>query len=116
MNGFVGVTVNDWLAFLSQQPGIDEDNFWQPGGRGQFRALQLGEPFLFKLHAPHHYIVGGGFFAHSTILPASLAWQTFGAKNEASSLLEMRKRTEKRDLGSEYQPLTCDTCCTYWTG
>jgi len=23
MNGFVGVTDNDWFAFLSQQPGID---------------------------------------------------------------------------------------------
>jgi len=29
MNGFVGVTGNDWFAFLSQQPGIDEVNFWQ---------------------------------------------------------------------------------------
>ena len=29
MNGFVGVTDNDWFAFLSQQPGIDEVNFWQ---------------------------------------------------------------------------------------
>ena len=30
MKGFVGVTDNDWVAFLSQQPGIDEVNFWQP--------------------------------------------------------------------------------------
>jgi hypothetical protein len=30
MKGFVGVTDNDWCAFLSQQPGIDEVNFWQP--------------------------------------------------------------------------------------
>jgi len=30
MNGFVGVTDNDWFASLSQQPGIDEVNFWQP--------------------------------------------------------------------------------------
>jgi len=28
MNGFVGVTDNDWFSFLSQQPGIDEVNFW----------------------------------------------------------------------------------------
>jgi len=27
MKGFVGVTDNDWFAFLSQQPGIDEVNF-----------------------------------------------------------------------------------------
>ena len=36
MKGFVGVTDNDWFAFLSQQPGIDEVNFWQPGGTSQF--------------------------------------------------------------------------------
>lgn len=34
MKGFVGVTDNDWFAFLAQQPDIDEVNFWQPGGTG----------------------------------------------------------------------------------
>ena len=24
MKGFVGITDNDWFAFLSEQPGIDE--------------------------------------------------------------------------------------------
>lgn len=95
MNGFVGVTDNDWFAFLAQQPDIDEVNFWQPGGKSQFRALKPGEPFLFKLHAPDNYIVGGGFFAHSSILPISLAWEAFGEKNGASSLLELTRRAEK---------------------
>jgi phosphopantetheinyl transferase (holo-ACP synthase) len=27
MKGFVAVTNNDWFAFLSQQPGIDEVHF-----------------------------------------------------------------------------------------
>ena len=27
MKGFVGVTNNDWFAFLAQQQGIDEANF-----------------------------------------------------------------------------------------
>jgi len=44
MKGFIGVTNNDWLAFLSQQPGIDEMNFWQPGGKGEFRSLAPQEP------------------------------------------------------------------------
>jgi len=35
MKGFVGVTDNDWFAFLSQQPGIDEVNFWQPHKAGR---------------------------------------------------------------------------------
>jgi len=29
MIGFAGVTDNGWFAFLSQQQGIDEVNFWQ---------------------------------------------------------------------------------------
>jgi len=32
MKGFVGVTDNDWFAFLSQQPGLDLE------GHGEFRA------------------------------------------------------------------------------
>ncbi len=95
MRAFIGVTDNNWFDFLSKLPGIDEVNFWQPSGSHLFRALDSGEPFLFKLHSPLNFIVGGGFFAHSTILPASLAWSTFGEKNGASSLLEMRKRIEK---------------------
>jgi putative restriction endonuclease len=50
---------------------------------------------LFKLHSPHNYIVGGGVFAHSTILPVSLAWEAFGAKNGTGSLSEMRQRLAK---------------------
>ena len=78
MKGFVGLTDNERFVFLSQEPEIDEVNFWQPGGRSKFKSLQPGEPFLFKLHKPYErYIAGGGFFAHHTSLPISLAWQTF---------------------------------------
>jgi len=95
MRTFIGVTDNNWFDFLSSLPGIDEINFWQPSGKTIFCALKPGEPFLFKLHSPLNYIVGGGFFAHSTILPISLAWQAFGVKNGAASLIEMRSRIEK---------------------
>jgi hypothetical protein len=40
MKGFVGVTDNGWFVFLSQQPGIDEVNFWQPGARSRFRRFR----------------------------------------------------------------------------
>ena len=96
MKGFVGVTDNDWFSFLSQQQGIDEVNFWQPGGSRAFKSLNPGEPFLFKLHAPHHYIVGGGLFVHSTILPVSLAWSAFGIKNGASTYAEMGMKDRGR--------------------
>ena len=73
MKAFVGVLDKDCFNFLASLAGIDEVNFWQPGGGHHFRALNPGDPFLFKLHAPDHFIVGGGFFARSTLLPASLA-------------------------------------------
>ena len=92
MRFFIGITDRDWLDFLSRINGLDEVNFWQPSGRQQFRALQIGEPFLFKLHSPDDYIVGGGFFSHSTILPASIVWQAFGEKNGAPTEEEMRAR------------------------
>jgi len=95
LKAFIGVTDIDWFEFLSSISDIDEVNFWQPSGSSVFRALNPGDPFLFKLHSPLNYIVGGGVFAHSTILPISLAWEAFGVKNGASSLSEMRKRLEK---------------------
>jgi putative restriction endonuclease len=88
---FVAVTDRNWFDFLSaSQP--DEVNFWAPSGRTTFRSLQPGELFLFKLHAPYNYIVGGGVFSHASNLPLSLAWDAFGAKNGAPDLIEMRRR------------------------
>jgi putative restriction endonuclease len=92
---YVGVTDQDWFEFLSHRPDLTEVNFWQPGGRVLFKALSQGELFLFKLHSPNNYIVGGGFFAAASLLPVSLAWQTFGAMNGVASLPEMRRRIEK---------------------
>jgi putative restriction endonuclease len=88
MNLYIAVTDNTWfnnLRFLNP----DEVNFWQPGGKAHFRALAPDELFLFKLHSPHEYIVGGGFFVHNSILPVSLAWQVFEQKNGANTYQEM---------------------------
>jgi hypothetical protein len=44
MRAFVGVTDNDWFAFLSQRPGIDEVNFSQLrpiGGQDLHREFPL---------------------------------------------------------------------------
>lgn len=94
MKAFVAVTDRDWYEFLSRRSDLDEVNFWQPGGGRQFRALSPGQPFLFKLHYPENAIVGGGFFAHFTLFPASLAWDAFGEKNGAPTFGEMRRRIE----------------------
>ena len=95
MRAFLAVTDNHWFRFLRAQPGIDEVNFWQPSGGTAFRALQPGQPFLFKLHHPENFIVGGGFFAHFSRLPAQLAWEAFGVKNGAADFGEMWRRIAK---------------------
>ena len=68
MKGYIGVTDNDWFTFLSQQPEIDEVNFWQPGGRSQFRSLQPDEPFFFNLHFPLKTFTENGLEPKSVIL------------------------------------------------
>jgi len=95
MKAFIGVTDLDWFNHLSGIPEIDEVNFWQPSGNRGFKTLNPGEPFLFKLHSPNDFIVGGGFFAHNSILPLSLAWEAFYEKNGAQSAQEMRERIRK---------------------
>jgi putative restriction endonuclease len=94
MKAFVGITDRDWFELLRKQPSLDEVNFWQPSGSRQFRALKPGELFLFKLHKPWNCIVGGGLFAHSSLLPISLAWEAFGIANGAVDFTQMRARVE----------------------
>jgi putative restriction endonuclease len=90
----VAVTDDDWFEMLRTRPDLAEVNFWAPSA-ANFRALQPGELFLFKLHAPRNSIVGGGVFAYASALPCSLAWGAFGEANGAWSLQEMRTRIAK---------------------
>ena len=91
INLVIAVTDGDWFDMLRQQSNLAEVNFWAPSA-AKFRALQPGELFLFKLHAPHNVIVGGGIFAYANALPCSLAWEAFHEANGAHSLPEMRAR------------------------
>ena len=91
MKAFVAVTDIEWYDFLRAEPELDEVNFWQPGGASQFKALALGEPFLFKLKAPRDRIAGGGFFAYSSVLPLGVAWQAFGRKNGRGSFEDLAR-------------------------
>ena len=91
INLVIAVTDNDWFEMLRQRPDIGEVNFWAPSA-ANFRALQPGENFLFKLHAPRNFIVGGGIFAHASAMPWSMAWSAFGEANGARSAQEMRTR------------------------
>lgn len=94
MKMYVGITDFDWFNTL-KQANCDEVNFWKPGGRTNFKALEEGDLFLFKLHSPQDYIVGGGLFLKFSILPASLAWEAFRIANGASSLVELNNRVYK---------------------
>jgi len=94
MKIWVGVTDKDWFKFLSRI-NPDEVNFWQPSGSRTFRALQPGEPFLFKLHSPDNFIVGGGHFVRYSALPTSLAWDAFGLKNGVASIDALHARVRR---------------------
>ena len=91
INLVIAVTDSDWFEMLRQRPDLGEVNFWAPSATN-FRALRSGELFLFKLHAPHNAIVGGGIFAYANVLPCSLAWEAFEEANGAHSAQDMRAR------------------------
>ncbi len=95
MKFFVGVTDYDWYSLHASKPRVEEVNFWRPSPDVSFKALKTGEPFLFKLHAPRNYIVGGGFFTKFLQLPISLAWEAFGEGNGAQTIQEVRTRIGK---------------------
>lgn len=92
MRAYIGITDWEWFQHLRSMPQVDEINFWKPGGKHRFGAVQPGELFLFKLHSPRNYVVGGGLFSYSTILPVSLAWESFKEANGAPTFEEMRRR------------------------
>jgi len=100
MKVWVGVTDKSWFEQLSAL-APDEVNFWQPSGSREFKALQPGEPFLFKLHSPDNYIVGGGFFVRYSPLPISLAWDAFEQKNGVTSLEQLRTRVHRYRRNTE---------------
>lgn len=91
INLVVAITDYDWFQALRVREDWPEVNFWAPSATN-FRALQPGELFLFKLHSPRNFIVGGGVFAHAMVLPCSLAWETFGEANGAPDFVQMRAR------------------------
>ncbi len=90
MKFYIGTTDYNWFNYLSSiQP--EDVNFWQPGGKTNFKILAPGAPFLFKLKKPYNTIAGLGFFSSHTFLPLSIAWETFQNRNGCESFEELRK-------------------------
>lgn len=107
MKIWVAITDNDWFDLLASNSTVDEVNFWKPSSRIGFRALNCGEPFLFKLKG-HRHIAGGGFFTKFLQLPLSLAWDAFGEANGAPSLAELRQliaRNRSANLAANDDPI-----------
>lgn len=101
MRGYIAVTDNGWASYLSAMSAT-EVNFWFPSAEQAFRALQVGDPFLFKTHFPDNQIVGGGYFEHFTILRASEAWAFLGEGNgvpDVEHLIARVARYRRADPG-----------------
>jgi putative restriction endonuclease len=90
---FVGLTERAWVERVAAL-APDDANLWRPHQR-RFRALEPGEPYLLKLHAPWNAIVGAGRFVAAERLPLSLAWLAFGAANGVDDPAEFRRRVAR---------------------
>lgn len=107
MKMYVGVTDINWYNYLSNITP-DEVNFWQPGGKHIFKAIDINGLFLFKLHSPLNYIAGGGFFIRHSFLPISLAWEAFRNKNGTTdyfSFLNAIHKHRRSNYRSEPDPV-----------
>lgn len=91
MKFWVGVTDRNWFEFLKAR-GAEEANFWQPSARPVANFLAPGTPFLFKLHSPDNYVVGGGYFVRFTALPLGLAWAAFKEDNGVRNIGDLMQR------------------------
>jgi len=111
MKFYIGVTDDDWFHFLAKhQP--EEVNFWCPRDKSNFKVINEGAPFLFKLHSPNNYIVGGGFFVKHLFLPLSLTWDAFGIKNGAATYDQFRQSIMKFREGEGLNPTIGSTILT----
>ena len=104
MRGFVANTDFEWFTFLRARQPLEEVNFWQPSGGDAFRALRPGEPFFFRLKRPHYAIGGFGYFARHEVVPAWLAWSSFGELNGAPDFEAMCRRIERYRRGQPPDP------------
>lgn len=102
MKFYLGVTDNSWYRYLSRI-NPEDINFWQPSGSVNFKVLNSGAPFLFKLKKPLNAIGGIGFFSSHTFLPIAIAWDTFHNRNGCDTYDEFSKmifnyRNDKQNI------------------
>lgn len=104
MKVYVYPTDRNWYNYLSTRVGVDEVNFWRPGGLQPFRQLHPGDLFLFRFGKPDNAIVGGGTYTHFSFAPLFTAWEYFGEKNgtkDYESFLRLIARHKAIDANPE---------------
>jgi len=99
MRGFVAPTDHAWYQFLRARPELTEVNFWRPKP-GNFKSLQPGQPFFFKLRSPHNAIGGFGLFSWFAELPIWRAWDVFGQGNGTQDEHELLIRLSANSVRS----------------
>jgi putative restriction endonuclease len=113
MRIYVYPTDKRWFDYLEAKRGLDEVNFWRPGGQVAFKGLSEGEILLFRLKSPINQIAGGGVFLRAGLLPLSLMWESFGEKNGTSSIDLFRAAIAKFKKVSPPSLLPLDTSLGY---
>ncbi len=94
MRMYVGITEYKWYDALKDK-NYNEICLVKPAGNLSFRALKRDELYLFKLHSPQNYIVGGGYFVSFSTVPIFTAWDIFKGKTGAEDFLELEERIFK---------------------
>jgi putative restriction endonuclease len=96
---YVGITDYDWFKLHASKESVEEVNFWRTLDQPYRKDFQPGMPFLFKLHAPNNFIVGGGFFLRFASLRLSVAWDAFGEANGVTSLASLKTKISRYSSG-----------------
>lgn len=92
MKIYIGITDRGWFDQL-RDDHANEVNFWRPGGKSPFKALQPNELFLFRQHSKDGgKICGGGTFVSSSIMPCDAAWRKFERGNGVPDCISLRER------------------------
>lgn len=94
---YVGITDTNWISLLREDYNngtiARKVNFWTPGTQ-EFKVIEPGDLFLFKLHnkkstGENGEIVGGGYYSYYDRMSIPDAWNKFGRANGRDSLDSM---------------------------
>lgn len=116
---YVGVTDYDWFHFLKGNLSLkpikqgsltkiaqgQEVDFWRSAASGEFKALEPGDLFLFKLRNNKNNsqlngeIVGGAYFSRFEFHAGIAAWNLYGSRNGCASLQDFQKLTQVINSG-----------------